>query len=228
MKMTRNALIVLAIIFALTAAGCGGGGDGDGHAPSTSYLPMRVGNTWTYLMTFAPDIIPLQAGENQLFDYHETIIGTAALDGTEYFLFRSVREATDEYPERNWQQIRRETGDAILARLPIYDETGQVIVDSYDLPVLTLPPRQGATWANPEFPEITFTIAAVGEQVSVPAGTFSCVRVEESWEEPVEDGSPILRTNRSWFSRGVGLVKDETWEDDAKTTMIELTEYTLN
>jgi len=66
----------------------------------------------------------------------------------------------------------------------------------------------------------------VGEQVTVPAGAFGCVRVEERWEEAVSGGDPIVHVIKSWYARGVGLVKDETWEDEAKTSMIELTAYT--
>jgi hypothetical protein len=179
---------------------------------------MTVGNSWDYLMTFAPDIVPVQEQQNQLFDYHETIIGIATLSENDYFLFRSVRDATDQYPERVWQQIRRQTDEAIYAR---------VGDPAYDLPVLMLPPREGETWTDPIFPEVTFTTAAVGEQVTVPAGTFSCVRVEQNYEVTPEEGDPIQMTIKSWFSRGVGLVKDETWEDDVRTTMVELTAHTV-
>jgi hypothetical protein len=214
-------LIAVGVGLALIAAGCGGGGGGggdNGGTPSDSYLPMTVGNSWDYLMTFAPDIVPVQEPQNQLFDYHETIIGIANLSDNDYFLFRSVRDETDQYPERVWQQIRRQTDEAIYAR---------VGDPAYDLPVLMLPPREGETWTDPIFPEVTFTTAAVGEQVTVPAGTFSCVRVEQNYEVTPEEGDPIQMTIKSWFSRGVGLVKDETWEDDVRTTMIELTAHTV-
>jgi len=117
MKNLRMALIGPAIILALIAAGCGGGGGNGNPPPSNSYLPMELGNSWDYLMTLAPDIVPVQEGSNQLFDYHETVIGTAALSENTYYLFRSVRDATDEYPERVWQQIRRQDDEAIYARL---------------------------------------------------------------------------------------------------------------
>jgi hypothetical protein len=53
------------------------------------------------------------------------------------------------------------------------------------------------------------------------------VRVEQNYEVTPEEGDPIQMTIKSWFSRGVGLVKDETWEDDVRTTMIELTAHTV-
>jgi hypothetical protein len=33
---------------------------------------------------------------------------------------------------------------------------------------------------------------------------------------------------KQWFARGVGVVKDETYEDDVKTSMIELLTATIN
>jgi len=219
MKIARTALIATGIALTLIAAGCGGGGgDGGGTAPGNSYLPMQVDNSWDYLMTLAPGIVPVQAGSNQLFDYHETVTGTASLDGTDYFLFRSVRDATDQYPERVWQQIRRQTSEAIYARV------GQ---PAYDLPVLMLPPRQGETWADPYFPDATLTTAAVGERVTVPAGTFSCVRVEQVYEAPIEGGGTVVETTKTWFARGVGVVKEEAWDDDVLNMRTELTSYTV-
>ncbi|MFW5866715.1 MAG: hypothetical protein ACOCX2_02790 [Armatimonadota bacterium] len=219
MKRTGIAAVTVGITLALVATGCGGGGDGGGNAvPNNSYLPMQVGNSWDYVLTLAPGLVPVQEGSNQLFDYHETITGIANLDGADYFLFRSVRDETDQYPERVWQQIRRETDEAIYAR---------VGNPAYDLPVLMLPPRQGETWPDPFFEEVTLTTAAVGEQVTVPAGTFNCVRVEQTYEVPLEGGDVVVETTKQWFARGVGLVKDETWDDDILTTRTELTDYTV-
>jgi len=224
MTTRRALLIALSIGLAAVLAGCGGGDSGGGgnggggNGGSTSYLPMKLGNTWHYRMTLAPDVVPAQATGNQLFDYHEEVIGIASLSGKDYFIVRSTRDATAQYPERVWQQIRREDREAIYAR---------VGDPAYDLPVLMLPPQRGESWSDPFFAEVTFTVAAVGEQVTVPAGTFGCVRVEERWEEAVVGGAPITHVIKSWYARGVGLVKDETWEDEAKTSMIELTSYTI-
>ncbi len=220
MKATNTTLITLGLMLALIVAGCGGGGgdsNGDGP-PNTSYLPMQVGNSWQYVMTLAPDITPTQNQPNQIFDYHETVTGIAGLDGTDYFLFRSVREQTDEHPERVWQQIRRATDEAIYAR---------VGDPAYDLPVLTLPPRPGDTWTDPVFPEVTFEITAVNEEVTVPAGTFTCVRVEQEYERELEGGDSVSERTRTWFARGVGQVKQETLDGGVLTAMIELTDYSV-
>ena len=93
MTTGRAVLITLGIALAATLAGCGGG-DSGGNGGSTSYLPMKLGNTWQYRMTLAPDVVPAQATENQLFDYHEEVIGIAELSGNDYFIVRSTRDAT--------------------------------------------------------------------------------------------------------------------------------------
>jgi|LSQX01.3.fsa_nt_gb hypothetical protein len=217
MNNSRLLALFCLLTISLIATGCGGGG---GDSPeSRSYLPLEVGNRWDYRMTLAPDVVPAQAAQNQIFDYHETVIGTANLQGEEYYIIQSVREATQEYPQLVYQQARRETEEAIWAR---------VGDPAYDLPVLMLPPTAGETWQDPEAPEFTIATAAVGDQVTVPAGTYSCVRVEQSWERPIEGSDPVRMLVKQWFARGVGVVKDETYEDDVKTSMIELLTATIN
>lgn len=226
----RNMMTGLCVCVMLVTAGCGGGGTGDGNgAPPEGYLPLALGNSWQYLMTLAPDLEPVVAAEqdqNQEFDYSETVIGTGVSDGVEHFVVQSRREATDRWPEFEFFQLRRVDDTAVYARLPIFDEQGQFL-RYYDAPYLKLPPQVGERWVDPEYGE-EFVTAAVGEQVSVPAGTFSCVRVEQTAEIPAEDdGSPVQYVVRTWYARGVGVVRDETWEDDVKTSMIELVEYSV-
>ena len=53
---------------------------------------------------------------------------------------------------------------------------------------------------------VTWTVDAVNESVTVPAGTFSCLRVHR-----VEPPSTVDTTggdNVFWFARGVGKVKE--------------------
>ncbi len=221
MKRCAVVLSVLVTMVALTA-GCGGGGGEDDGGPggSDSYLPLAIGNRWDYTFTLAPDVVPTQAGENQEFPYHETVVGFASLAGAEYYVIETVREAALGYAESKWQQFRRETEDAIEAR---------VGDPAYDLPVLRLPPVQGDTWTDPFFPEVTFTVAATDEQVTVTAGTFRCVRVDQEYDKMLEgEQSPVHITVRSWYARGVGMVQEETLEDDAVTSSLELLSYDLN
>src|SRR5690554_2127466 len=87
MNNSRLLALFCLLTISLIATGCGGGG---GDSPeSRSYLPLEVGNRWDYRMTLAPDVVPAQAAQNQIFDYHETVIGTANLQGEEYYIIQS-------------------------------------------------------------------------------------------------------------------------------------------
>lgn len=246
----RNLLIAASLLALLLAAGCEGGGGDDLPDSSDSYLPLAVGNSWNYLMTLAPDVepfVPEQAGENQLFDYHETVEPPVTIEGVEYFLIRTLREATDEWDAYPQEQLRRITRDAVYSRLLFLDEDENLQYE--DVIQLRLPPRVGDTWHD-EWLGATFTTVAIDEQVTVPAGTFNCVRVEMSMLVPEhadgeyegtnvvaqseedqggsgENGDGVLLVVKTWYARGVGIVRDQTWEDDAKMAMIELTEYTV-
>ncbi|MFP4250958.1 MAG: hypothetical protein ACLFU7_14955, partial [Armatimonadota bacterium] len=61
----------------------------------------------------------------------------------------------------------------------------------------------------------------------VPAGTFTCVRVEQTYERPVEDGDPVTEMTLTWFARGVGQVKQQALDDGVLTAMFELTDYSV-
>lgn len=214
----RIPLIAALTLTVAVLAGCGGGGGG-GNPASTSYLPLAVGNTWDYVLTLAPGLQPAQIPGGTQFPYHETVTGVAELQGTRYFAIQARREAVDPYPEGVWQQFRRADQQAIYAR---------VGDPAYDLPILMLPPTQGATWTDPFFPDVTYTTRAVAAPVNVPAGQFSCVRVDEEYDYvPEEDASPIHVTVRSFYARGIGLVRDETLEDGQVTSTLELVSYDL-
>ncbi|MGC9320080.1 MAG: hypothetical protein ACP5KN_18760 [Armatimonadota bacterium] len=224
----RNVLLAVSLAALVVAAGCGGGG-GDGQTPgSTSYLPMAVGNTWDYTMTLAPDLIPAQAGENLQFAYHETVTGTADLQGEAYYVIRTVREAGGGYEESTWQQYRRVSDDALYARVAVRSDEG-IVQRWYDLPLLMLPPRTGEVWQDPQFEDVTFTTVSVNETIQVPAGTFRCVQVDREFDDtPPGEDSPIHVLTRSYYARGVGLVRDEIREDDVVTSTLELISYELN
>ena len=54
--------------------------------------------------------------------------------------------------------------------------------------------------------KVTWTVEAIDEMVTVPAGTFPCLRVHR-----VEPASAVDSTggdNVFWFARGVGKVKE--------------------
>ena len=211
-------------VVAVTAGfvlGCGGGGAGASAsstpAPGTAeagasgnYLPMIVGATWTYNVTSvsgatgqgtiaveAADTAP-NAGRPAL-RVHEVLLDGGTMD---------------------WEQT---SGSAVVR----YEEqqlsqSGTVIVDKqYMPPILELDESpahlmSGATWtenymelktpstkskATKETAE--WTVEAVGESVTVAAGTYTCIRVSRN-----HTTSKTPSTTVRWYAPGVGKVKE--------------------
>jgi hypothetical protein len=48
---------------------------------------------------------------------------------------------------------------------------------------------------------VSWTVESTSDRVTVPAGTFTCLRLRRSRKH----GEPTL----SWFAKGVGLVKEQ-------------------
>lgn len=229
MRSAPWALVAALVLTMAALAGCGGGGGGGGNPASTSYMPLAVGNTWDYILTLAPGLEPAQISGGTRFPYHETVTGVATLQGTRYFAIQARREAVDPYPEGVWQQFRREDREAIYSHVSLIDpDTGAVVV-AYDRPFLKLPPVKDATWTDPYFPDVTYTIVAVAAPVNVPAGQFTCVRVDEEYDYQPEDPEdpPIHVVWRSFYARGIGLVRDESLEDGRVISTLELVSYSL-
>lgn len=203
----------LAIII-LGAAGCASSGGGT-QSDLSSYLPMAVGNTWTYDLRIRADMDPMQEhpGWNLFTETHE-ITGTAQLQGTDYFVFRIVRQATPDFPEKVDTQFRRTDHNGVYAR--DWD-------NGMDFTMLRTPPHAGDTWSDTVYPNITYQTIATDEVVTVPAGTFHCVRVRmEDADARSDNGDYQFLRVESWFARGVGLVKDETWEQRVSTEEWEM------
>lgn len=229
MRFARIALVITATAALVAFAGCGGGGVGGGNPGSTSYLPMSVGNTWDYTLTLASDLVPVQVDQSRQFPYHETVTGTATLGETAYYVIETVREAAHGFEESRFQQFRRVDDEAVYARASVRDPESGLVVKTYDLPFLQLPPVEGETWQDPEFPDTTFTTVSTSERVTVPAGTFTCVRVDqESDFVPEGEEDPVHFVVSTWYAQGVGIVKDATREDDVLTSKLELLSYVVN
>lgn len=215
---TAAAIAIIAVVM----IGCAStGGDGP-QSDLTSYLPMAQGNTWTYDLRIRADLTPLQdhPGWNA-FTQVETITGTARLQGTDYFLFSITREASGQFPETIWSQYRRADAQGIHARDYIEDQ---------DFTLLQTPPTTGDTWTDPANANVTYQTEATGQEVTVPAGTFTCAVVKMVDGTPDEDHPErVPYTIRSWFARGVGIVQDRTYEGPAEdmTSELQLRDYEI-
>jgi hypothetical protein len=91
--------------------------------------------------------------------------------------------------------------------------------------ILKLDASKGDTWSSKpnEKSKLSFNskVTAV-EEVTVPAGNFTCLKVKTISEG--EENPPLVWM---WWTKGVGLVKVETVEFGKKHTSWVLTEYTV-
>lgn len=236
--MTRLTMIAAALL----AAGCSGSPQGD------SYFPLDVGARWEY--DVASDI------DNTLT--HKTYV--ASVDriveneaGEEIFVRRI--EAPSEVGIEFW--LRKDKAGIVRIAKRV-DVEEQAKLDRDPRMVLKTPLAQGASWMVPSEPFIigpktdlglrevkmpkvlmNYTVEAIDETVTVPAGTFKhCARavgvgMMPLFVDAVQGFVNLTLTNREWYCKGVGLVKVERDEplnsmlwSGGKVTMA-LTEYKL-
>jgi hypothetical protein len=191
--------------------GGGGGGGGDGEL---RYFPIAEGASWTY------QVVDLGTGasslKSQVVEAYEDIGGQKA--GTMGYRLRSQK---DSGYTLSWQE---DTGSAIVRhREQSFTADGTQETDEFFLPFkmrLDESPEHlvlDAAYSYSYSEEIydlqassnttndkneNWVVEAVDEEVTVPAGTFTTLRVFRS-----NDGTGVQK--RYWFARGVGKVKEE-------------------
>lgn len=173
------------------------------------YLPLAIGNSWTYRVVPAGGAPETKVSEVEAL---EDVGGEKA--GITAF---RVRTTKPDGITLSWQE---DTGTEVLR----HREEERSLADSLLVEQIYLPARVrldetaahlavGAMW-DVSYTERTtgvgdvaridqWTVEAVDEQVVVPAGTFSCLRVRRI-------GAEVGQANKVyWFARGVGKVKEE-------------------
>jgi hypothetical protein len=213
---------LLSIFSLLCDIGCGAGGAStpgdaaspgsgllDARQPATSgrYIPLSVGAAWTW------NGYDTLSGASGPTDSHvealETLTGAKA--GKSAF---RVRSATLVGSTVNWQE---DTGTAVVRhREQFFDAGGLLKSDHLFTPnKLRLDESAARTALNASWVEtytdvanasttitVAWTVEAVDEMVTVPAGTFSCLRVHA-----VQAGGAAYDST-FWFARNVGKVKE--------------------
>jgi hypothetical protein len=199
----------LAALFGLT--GCSAVAHGqEGAALAASYLPLEVGAVWRYAITSDDG----RHGE-----------GVVAVDGVDY---GGPKGTVAEYRIREqlldgtiWSWEWREAKRVALEQQEIDDRIGTVLgAESYDPPITVVDERAerlavGAAWPEVFFGtspnakghpkskrgEAKWEVESLTDQVSVPAGTFTCLRLRRAQKHH----PPLI----SWYAKGVGLVKQQ-------------------
>jgi hypothetical protein len=186
-------------------------------AKSNRYLPLSVGARWGWRVS---DAASGATGMTQSWvEALETLTGTK--NGISAY---RVRSTTLTGGTLNWQQ---DTGTTVVRHREQFSDLTGALKSSFEMAPsqvrLDEAPAHliaGATWkenitltrtlpgAAPVTAAVvvTWTVDAVAESVTVPAGTFSCLRVHRV--EPPSAADPTGGDNVFWFARGVGKVKE--------------------
>ncbi len=232
------------IAAALVAAGCSSSSEPLGD----SYFPLDVGGKWEYDVAY--DINGVLTREIYNISIPRTI---DYVDGTQVWVRRV--EVPGSIGIEYWLRKDKVGISRIAQRLDVEE---QARLDQNARTVLKLPLAVGSSWMVPtqpfavapktdlgqkevKMPKVlmTYTVEAMGETVTVPAGTFkNCARavgvgVLPLYIDAVQGFSDIPITNREWYCKGVGLVKVERDEPltsilwSGGTVKMELTHFEL-
>ncbi|WP_151636086.1 hypothetical protein [Noviherbaspirillum aerium] len=238
LKTKAKAMLAMAAIL----CGCGqqrGGGD--------SYFPLTVGSSWTYAVSSEID------GRSQR-DMHVISVISEHMEGGKPVAIRRSETAGNIGVE----YALRSAPGAIERIAQRSDLEEQATPDEPPRTVLPLPLKAGASWRSSttayfilrksEYPRelkysqkvlMTYTVEAVEETVTVPAGTFAhCARIAglahlTLYTDPVAGFRKVPLVTSEWYCRGIGLVKLERTEDvstaffSGGSMRMELSEYTL-
>jgi hypothetical protein len=182
----------------------------EGAALAAKYLPLEVGAVWRYAITRDDG----RRGE-----------GVLSVDGVDY---GGSQGGVAEYRIREelldgtiWSWEQRDGTRVALEQEEIDDRAGDVVdEESFDPPVTVIDERPDRLALGAEWPEAFISTApnakghpkskradarwqveAVADQLSVPAGTFTCLRLRRTQKHH----PPLI----SWYAKGVGLVKQQ-------------------
>jgi hypothetical protein len=205
--------VTLATIL-LTLAGCGSE-EPKGASPAStsgSYLPLATGNSWSYSV--------IDHDTDETFVKTQTVEDREPVPGNEGTLAYRLRTQRGGLATVSWQDDRQ--GEIVRYLEHSLDFSGNVtVIESYVPYKLRVDQREENTTAGAAFVQTytethtdvavaatieqvkqeQWTVEAVDEPVTVPAGTFPCLRLRRS-------GDPTQPVKTFFFSRGVGKVKE--------------------
>jgi hypothetical protein len=223
-----SALLVLST---LTLAGCGSSdappGEGDAAPATGALLPWKVGNTWTYRVTDDGEVTQKVTTIEE-----ETVVGgtgphaadnayqvtTKKKDGNDETISWQIDDG-DKVVRYREQSFSASTGDLSLEE---HWDPYKLHIDGTDAHT-----RAGASWLE-EYQETKmptgeasstadardrWIVDGVGEEVTVPAGTFGdCIVFQKA-------GGDSLKSY--WYVRGIGKIKETGSQTE------ELVDYSL-
>lgn len=212
-----------------------------------SYFPLSAGSQWNYA------VISEIEGKTQADTHVISVIRESIDNGRQTAVRRSETEGNIGV-----EYSLRVTPDRIERVAQRMDLNEAAIPDTPPRMVLPLPLKEGTSWRsqttaylilrNSEYPRelkyshkalMTYTVEAIDESVTVPAGTFQhCARIVGQayltlYTDPVSGFRKVPLVTTEWYCKGVGLVKLIRTEEistaffiGGRSTM-ELTGYSL-
>lgn len=207
---------------ALSVVGCGQGGGTAANTPDGSiisstisaapgeYLPLTVGRTLMYQVTSAAGSV----------SQHPTTVETSEPSPTAGTPSFRIRAELPEGVTLRWEQtqggvvVRYEErtldGSSNVTLTTVYTPSSVVLdesathltagatwVEMYSQ--LKTPSKKGKSTQE----KVQWSVLAVDEAVTVPAGTFSCVKVQR-----IHTSSKNLTPEVTWYASGIGKVKE--------------------
>lgn len=209
----------------------GSGGAGDVGEPLVaaardSHFPLTDGATWTYHHTNLID---------DPWDETDTVVATT-YDGKDAFIFSDEEDAEGEQTHstlivdgtgvyRAYKEI--EVADTVVTTTTYdppflrYDEAWQRAGDTVTLNddwvqrciVASSASNCAAGAEKPGSTTHTYTVLDVAARVTVPAGTFTTVKIQR-------DNVSDVETKIFWFAAGVGKVREENPVTQAVTELV--------
>jgi hypothetical protein len=191
--------------------------------PAQRYLPLAIGTSWTYDTSDsgAPSVVKTQTVE-ALEDVGDRKVGTTA------YRLRTTKERGGDVV--SWQEDR--CTSVVRHREQTLDANGVLLSDQFYVPSklrvdeTALHLLVGAAWST-AYTEVevdpvdgthtvskteAWTVEAVDEAISVPAGTFTCLRVRK-----VTSGDA---DKTFWFAPGIGKIKEQGEQVEALTSYV--------
>lgn len=117
------------------------------------------------------------------------------------------------------------SGDKSTAKTQVYEVSSKGIAELFSpekedpirFCLLKLPAKVGDEWVSEHQPGVKWTVLSIDEEVTVTAGTFKCIKIEDSLHS---EGKETKRV--TWYSRGVGVVKSEVTLSNNEIYIIQL------
>jgi len=219
MKPHLPSLATAAACLALAAllSGCGPGNaacPGDG---SDRYLPLAVGAQWSY--SVVEQGIPPGTKTN-VVEAQETLTGSKA--GVSAFRVRTTKQGEGDHV--SWQEV---AGDRVLRHREVtYTTSGTEQIEELYLPSrlrvdqTTAHSSASASWTEAYMERTTslvtqttpvevdkdetWTVLSASEVITVPAGSFTTLKVRK-----VSTAGGVAGSDKTyWYARGIGKVKE--------------------